>query len=137
LPAERYTKDDLRLLLQALDNRMIADCYVLNPVHQWPIIYASGETIRARWINDRDRCPRYQREVDEAWLAGRPTALVGETSLLNLPIVNGWAGVGRGRLDPARVVFVPGTPFFIYPDPSIQILTDLEFHTVMTAGHGG
>jgi len=137
LPAERYTKTDLRLLLKAIDDRMIADCYVLNPVHQWPIIYASGETIRARWINDRDRCPRYQRAVDEAWLAGRPTALVGETSLLNLPIVNGWAGGGRGRLDPAKVVFVPGTPFFIYPDPSIQILTDLEFHTVMTAGHGG
>jgi len=137
LPADRYTKTDLRLLVKALHGCGIANCYVLNPTHRWPIIYASGETILARWINDQDRCPRYQRAVDEAWIGGRTTALVGEASLLNLPIVNGWAGVGRARLDPATVVFVPRTPFFIYPDPSIQILTNLEFRTVMTAGHGG
>lgn len=122
-----YAKGDLARLLHALDSRLIGHCYVLNPLHTWPIIFHSGEAVVARWINEVDRCPWYQAEVDRAWREGRPTAVVGEVKLLDGRTLHEWAGSASTPVDPRDVVIVEDTPFFILRDPPPQVLRDLQF----------
>jgi hypothetical protein len=43
---------------------------------QWQIIFYSREAVLARWVKATDRYPAYVEQVNRAFAAGRPTAIV-------------------------------------------------------------
>ena len=72
------SRSEFSTVMQTLTDKGIENVYCLDPMLQWNIVFESRERIIARWTDPRDRYPEYPRRVDEARLAGKPVAVVGD-----------------------------------------------------------
>ncbi len=71
-------RTEFRNVLAILRRHGVAHVYCTDPMLQWNIIFESQEQILARWYEAAGRCPHYVQAVDEARLAGKPVAVVGD-----------------------------------------------------------
>jgi hypothetical protein len=74
--AAGINREDFRSAMKILTDNDIHYVYCLDAMLQWNIIFASRETIIARWRKTDDRVPRYIIEVDQALAKGYPVAIV-------------------------------------------------------------
>jgi len=68
----------VRDLVGFLESRGVGHVYAWDGMLQWKIMFESRDRIRARWTSRSDRIPEYPAQVDRAFAAGLPVAMVGE-----------------------------------------------------------
>jgi hypothetical protein len=108
----------LEALFDHLRARGVRRVFSMNGLLQWQLMFYSGETILARWMNEVDRYPAYIREVDRALDAGETVAIVG--------YVGATRGIDKMVSDPQAVVEIDGK-YFVYVGPTKELLKRLAF----------
>jgi hypothetical protein len=124
-PAQRVrTPDDkaVESLIRKLKDAGIRDVYCFHSMFSWNIIFASRDTIRARWMEPADRRSEYSLSVDLALLSGKKVAVVGQIGILP-ELKKFLAKQGYGRPD----IWVVEDAFFILPNPPPQLVAQLGF----------
>lgn len=109
-------------LVAHLRDRGIAHVYVLDPMYQWNLIFASGREVAARWQLPVDRVPEISRAVDIAYAAGEPVALVGDARF-GPTLQAALDQSGRTRLRLQRIA----DRHFVLENPPRAVLDALEF----------
>ena len=90
--------------------------FSMHPLLQWQLMFYGQEAIVARWTYPVDRYPPFVAEVDRAFHAGEPIALVGYVDSIDRV----------KRLVPAPTAVRPvGETYFVYVGPRRDVLHTL------------
>src|SRR5262245_39950266 len=114
-PSESRT---LRKVVDDLKSRGVTHAFAMNALLQWTITFYSQEAVVARWKGDRDRYPRYIREIDRAVERGEPIAIVG--------YVGYTYGLERMVANPAAIANIDGK-YFVYVGADKDLLRRAGF----------
>lgn len=110
-------KDRIVRAIDYLHAHGVRHVFSTNGLLQWQMMFYSHETLVARYTSDRDRYPAYVAEVDRAFSAGEPVALVGYATPMRDLVRS--ATEGRALAIDDR--------YFVLLGPDRARLTDLGF----------
>jgi hypothetical protein len=116
LPVGRTEARSIDAVLRHLQTAGARHVFSLHPLLQWQLMFYSREHVVARWTSPADRYPAYVSEVDRAFHAGEPVALVG--------YVGAPSGLETTVPNP-RTIYTVDNRYFVYVGPDKPVLDRL------------
>lgn len=105
------SKADLKQFISHLEQENIHHVFCMRGLLLWQILFYSNEHIISRYYQLQDRYPEYVEKVNKAFREGKRTAVIGYDD----------------DLAPNDIPLIRLNHYFLYPDPSKDMLQKLEF----------
>jgi hypothetical protein len=120
-PTSGTEEENLASLTTYLKANNTRHVFTLDQLLEWFPIFYSGEAIICRALPPIDRYPLYPEEVDKAYVAGKPTALIGYFPVPEHILTH---------LNRPEAIQRVGFRYFVYPNPEFKELVKLGFYKV-------